>query len=68
MNPTAFQVHKSWLIPTALVLVLTGLADGLTAWFVARPILWCALIGASLPLSLLVFVAMPMLRRERRKA
>jgi hypothetical protein len=67
MMLTAFQVHKSWLIPAATVLVVTGLADGLTAWFVTRPILWCALIGSSLPLSMAVFVIIPMLRRERQK-
>ena len=68
MKPTAFQVHKSWLIPAALVLVVTGLADGLTAWFVPHPIRWCTLIASSLPLSLVFLVAFPILRQERRKS
>jgi hypothetical protein len=64
----AFRVHRSWAIPAMLVLVVTGLADGLTAWFLPRPVFWCALIGASLPLSLFVFVVMPLLRQEKQKA
>jgi hypothetical protein len=68
MKLTAFQVHKSWLIRTALVLVVTVLADGLTAWFVPRPFRWCTLIASSLPISMVVFVAIPILRQERRKS
>ena len=68
MMLTALQVHKSWLIPTLVVLVVTVMADGLTAWLVPRPILWCTLIGSSLPLSMLVFVLIPLLRRERQKS
>ena len=67
MTPTAFQVHKSWAIPAALVLTATGLADGITAWFVTRPILWCTLIAASLPLTMFAFVAWPILRQGSRK-
>ena len=65
---TAFQVHKSWLIRAALVLVVTGLADGAVVWFVQRPILWATVIGGSLPLSMCVFVAIPILREEGRKS
>ncbi len=65
MKLTAFQVHKSWLIRVALVLVVTVVADALTAWFVPRPLLWCALIGSSLPISMAVFVVIPMLREAR---
>jgi hypothetical protein len=68
MKPTAFQVHKSWLMRAALVLVATVLADGLTAWFVPRPILWCTLIASSLPISMVVFVALPILRQDRRNS
>jgi hypothetical protein len=67
MKLTAFQVHKSWLIRAALVLVITGLADGATAWFVQRPFFWCTLIASSLPVSMIVFVVIPILRQESRK-
>jgi hypothetical protein len=68
MKLTAWQVHKSWLIRAALVLVVTVLADGAVVCFARRPILWAALIGGSLPLSLHVFVALPILREEQRKS
>jgi len=68
MKLTAFQVHKSWLIRAVLVLVVTVLADGVVVWFAPRPILWAALIGGSLPLSMFVFVARPILREEERKS
>lgn len=68
MKLTAFQTHKSWLIRAALVLVATGLADVAVVWFVQRPILWATLVAGSLPLSMLVFVAFPILREESRKS
>jgi hypothetical protein len=68
MELTAFQVHKSWLIRATLVLVTTVLAVGLTANFAPRPVLWCTLIASTLPLTMLVFVALPVLRQERRKS
>jgi hypothetical protein len=68
MKLTAFQVHKPWLIRATLVLVVTVLADGAVVWFAPRPILWATLIGGSLPLSMYVFVAVPILRDEGRKS
>jgi hypothetical protein len=68
MKLTAFQIHKSWLIPAVLVLLITGLADCAVVWFAQRPILWATLIAGSLPVSMLVFVALPILRRESRKS
>lgn len=68
MKLTAFQVHKFWLIRAVLVLVLTSLADAVVAWFVPRPIFWSVLIGSSLPFTMVVFVAIPTLREESRKA
>jgi hypothetical protein len=64
MKPTAFQVHKSWVIRAALVLLATGLAEGAVAWFAQRPRLWATLIASSLPLAMFVFVAIPILRQE----
>lgn len=68
MTLTAFQVHKSWLIRAVLVLVATGVAEGAVVWFAQRPTLWVTLIGASLPLTLIVFVLFPILREERRRS
>ena len=68
MQLTAFQVHKSWLIRAVLVLLITVLVDGTVVWFVQRPLLWAVLIPATLPLSMFVFVANPILREESRKS
>jgi len=68
MNLTAaFRVHKSWFVPTTLVLVITSLADCAVAWFVKRPVFWCTLIASTLPLSMIVFVAFPLQRVQSRK-
>jgi hypothetical protein len=66
MNRTAWQVHKGWFVRAALVLLATGLADGIAVWFAQRPLLWAALIPSSLSFSMIVFVALPLLREERR--
>ena len=68
MRLSAFQVHKSWLNRAAMVLLVTVLADGAVVWFAQRPLLWAVLIPGSLPLSMLVFVAIPILREEKRKS
>jgi hypothetical protein len=66
MNLTALQGHRSWFVRAALVLVGTGLADIAAVWFAQRPILWSTLIASSLPLSMAVFVVIPMLREKRK--
>jgi hypothetical protein len=66
MKLTAWQVHKSWLIPAVLVLLLTCLADAAVVAFVPRPIFWALLIAGSLPLTMTFFVAFPLLRREKQ--
>jgi hypothetical protein len=68
MKLTAFQTHKSWLIRAALVLLVTVSADGAAVWLAQRPLLWAVLIPGSLPLSMFVFVGLPMLRKERRES
>jgi hypothetical protein len=68
MTLTAFQVHKLWLIRAMLVLVLTCLAEAIVVYFVQRPIFWATLIGSSLPFTMVVFVAIPVLREESRKS
>jgi hypothetical protein len=55
-KPTAFQVHKSWLLRASLVLVVTCLVDGVAVWFTKRPIFCAVLIPGTLPLSMFVFV------------
>jgi hypothetical protein len=67
MKLTSFQVHKFWLIRAVLVLLVTCLADGIAVWYAQRPIFWAALIGSSLPFSMVVFVTIPTLREQRRK-
>jgi hypothetical protein len=66
MNLTVFQVHKSWLIRAMVVLVATALVDGVVGWFAARPFPWVLLIPGSLPLSMFVFVGMPLLKLKAR--
>jgi hypothetical protein len=68
MEHGAFQVHKGWFIRAALILIVTVLAVGTTAYFVERPILWCSLVASSLPLTMFVFVALPLLRQESRRS
>ena len=64
MKLTAFHVHKSWLIPAALVLVITALAAGAVGWFAAKPIPWVGLISGTLPLTMFIFVARPLLKQS----
>ena len=68
MNLATFQIHKSWFVRAALVLLVTVLADGAVVWFAQRPLLWAVLIPSTLPLSLLVFVALPILRETRHRS
>ena len=67
MELTAFQVHKSWLIPAMLVLVITVLADGAVGWFAAKPFPWVVLIPGTLLLSMFIFVAIPLLKQAERE-
>ena len=68
MKPTALQVHKSWLIPAVLVLLATVVVGGVVVYFAQRPLLWATLIPGTLPLSMWFFVALPLLREEKRKS
>jgi hypothetical protein len=68
MTLDAFKVHRFWLIRAALVLGLTCLADCIVVWFVQRPIFWATLIASSLPFTMVIFVAIPILREESRKS
>jgi hypothetical protein len=68
MKRTAFQVHKFWMIRAALVFAVTVLADAVVVSFVQRPFFWSALIGSSLPFTMVTFVAFPVLREGKRKS
>jgi uncharacterized membrane protein len=68
MEQSAFQVHKWWVTRAVLVLLVTALAEGAAAEFLRHPILWCTLIAGSLPLSMMIFVLLPILREQNRKS
>lgn len=61
-------VHRLWLTRAGLVLLATVLADSAVGIFAPRPFPWIVLIPATLPLSLLTFVARPVLREEDRES
>jgi hypothetical protein len=67
MKLSAFQVHKSWLIRAVLVLVVTCLMNAIVGWFAAKPFPWVVLIAASLPLSMFIIVAIPLLKQAGRE-
>jgi hypothetical protein len=50
----------------ALVLVVTCLIDAAVGGLLAKPFPWVVLIAGTLPLSMIVFVAMPILKTEGR--
>ena len=65
MKLAAFQVHKSWLLPSLLILLLTCLTYGLVGSLAAKPFPWVLLIPGSLPLSMYFFVARPLLKKDK---
>ena len=67
MNASVWQVHRSWVLPTMLVLVLTALAEVAIVWVLAQPARWVALIAGTLPVTLYFFVALPLIRKEGAK-
>ena len=68
MKAPAKQVHKWWLMRTALVLVATCLIDATVGWYAAKPFPWVVLIPGSLPLSMYFFVAIPLLKQAERES
>jgi|HubBroStandDraft_1064217.scaffolds.fasta_scaffold70159_2 hypothetical protein len=67
MSSKAYQLHKHWFERAVLVLLVTGLADCAAA-FAPRPLLWCSLIAGTLPLTLIFFVAFPLMREQSPKS
>jgi hypothetical protein len=68
MKASAWQVHKCWFIRAVLVLIVTCLIDATVGWFAAKPFPWVGLTSGSLPLSMFIFVAMPVLGRAERES
>jgi hypothetical protein len=66
MTASAIQVHKWWFIRASTVLVVTCLLDAAVGWLAAKPLPWVVLIPATLPLSMFIFVALPMMKRAER--
>jgi hypothetical protein len=63
---TAWRVHRWWFIRTALILAPTGLAEAAVGGLAAKPFPWVVLIPSALPLLMIVFVAVPLLKQEGR--
>jgi len=63
---TAWHVHKWWVTRAALLLVVTGLIDAVIGGLAAKPFPWVVLIPGTLPLSMIFFVAIPLLRKTER--
>ncbi len=63
---TAWRVHRWWLIRTALILAAAGLADAAVGGLAAKPFPWVVLIPGALPLLMIFFVAMPLLKKEQQ--
>jgi hypothetical protein len=63
---TAWRVHKGWVTRVALVLVVTCLIDAAVGGLMAKPFPWVVLIAGTLPLSMIVFVAIPFLKTVGR--
>jgi len=64
----AFEVQRSWSIPAMLVLSITCALDAIVAWLVPKPFPWLGLISGSLPLTMWVFVGLPLLRIETQNS
>jgi hypothetical protein len=63
---TAWHVHKWWVTRTALILVTTSLIDAAVGGLAAKPFPWVVLITGALPLSLMFFIAIPLLKKAER--
>jgi hypothetical protein len=68
MKTSAWQAHGWWFVRATLVLAVTGLIDAAAGGLVAKPLPWVVLIPGSLPLSMVFFVALPQLKREKQKS
>jgi hypothetical protein len=60
---TAWHVHKWWFLRAALLLLLTGMMDAILGGFAAKPFPWDVLIPATLPMSMVCFAALPIIRK-----
>jgi hypothetical protein len=62
MDKSAWRTHKGWLTRAVVVIVLTGLAEAITVCFVRQPLRYVAWISGSLPLTMFLFVAWPLIK------
>jgi hypothetical protein len=65
---TAWQVHKWWVTRTVLLLVATSLIDAAVGGLAANPFPWVVLIPGTLPLTMMSFVAFPLLNKANRES
>jgi hypothetical protein len=64
MNMAANELRPSLLVRMGLVFLITVLVDALVVWLVPHPLHWAGLIGASISLSMAVFVIIPLIRHS----
>jgi hypothetical protein len=67
ISKLAWHTHKGWLTRAAAVIVLTGLTEALTVYFVPHPLRYLAWISGSLPLTMFLFVAWPLIKAHDQK-
>jgi len=65
MNASVWQVHSFWVLRTALILVITALAEAALVFALPQPARWVALIAGTLPVTLYFFVALPLIRKDQ---
>jgi hypothetical protein len=68
VSSSVWQMHRSWALRAMLVLAATALLEAAVVWLAPRPVLWAALVAGTLPLTLVFFVAFPLIRRAGGKA
>lgn len=66
MSSSVWRVHRFWVLRAAQVLLVTALAEVVIVWSMPQPVRWVAWIAGTLPFSLFLFVALPLIRREAR--
>lgn len=67
MKLIVWHVHQWWLRRAVLVLVATVLVEVAIVSMVEHPIRLVVWVAGSLPLSMVFFVAIPLLRRESKE-
>jgi len=63
-----WHVHKFWLIRAILVLLVTCGVDAAVVAVATQPLKWAPFITGTLPLTMWLFVGIPVLNEEKRKS